>query len=68
MESECFGIPNGGLIVTIVIGAIIILLGLSIFVNSTYNVNIDIWPFVLVIFGILLVVGALYRRNRYSRS
>jgi len=68
VESECFGIPNGGVIVSIVIGAIIILLGLSIFIQSTYGVNIDIWPFILVIFGVLLVVGALYRRRRYSSS
>lgn len=68
VESECFGIPNGGMVFAIVIGAIIILLGLSIFINSTYNMNIDIWPFILVIFGILLVVGALFRRRRYSRS
>jgi len=56
------------MVFAIVIGAIIILLGLSIFINSTYNMNIDIWPFILVIFGILLVVGALFRRRRYSRS
>ena len=68
VEGECFGIPNGGMVFAIVIGAIIILLGLSIFINSTYNMNIDIWPFILVIFGILLVVGALFRRRRYSRS
>ena len=68
VENECFGIPNGGMVFAIVIGAIIILLGLSIFINSTYNMNIDIWPFILVIFGILLVIGALFRRRRYSRS
>ncbi len=68
VEGECFGIPNGGMVLAIVIGAIIILLGLSIFINSIYGINIDIWPFILVIFGILLIVGAWFRRRRYSRS
>ena len=65
VESECFGLPNGGMIVAIVFGAIIILVGLSLFLQTTYDINIDVWPFILVIVGILIVVGALYRRRRY---
>ena len=64
VENECFGLPNGGMIVTIVIGAIIILVGLTLFLQTTYNINIDVWPFILVIVGILIVVGAAFRRRR----
>ncbi len=65
MENECFGLPNGGMIVGIVIGLIIILVGLGAFLQ-VYGINFNFWPFILVIFGILIVLGALYRRRRYS--
>src|SRR4030066_2596690 len=56
VESACFGLPNGGMIVAIVFGAIIILVSLSLFLQTTYDINIDVWPFILVIVGILIVV------------
>lgn len=63
-EEECFGIPHGGAVVGIVIGLIIILAGLSWFLAP--YVRIEIWPIVVVIFGILIVIGALYGlRRRY---
>ena len=64
VESECFGLPNGGIIAAIVFGVIIVLVGLGLFLQ-TYGININFWPFILVIFGILIVAGALYRRRRY---
>ena len=64
VESECFGLPNGGMIVAIVFGIIIILVGLTLFLRATYNINIDVWPFILVIVGVLIVAGALFRRRR----
>jgi hypothetical protein len=65
MENECFGLPNGGMIVTLVIGVIIILVGLGLFLQAAYGISIDIWPFIIIIFGVLLVAGALYRQRRY---
>jgi uncharacterized membrane protein YvbJ len=67
VERECFGIPNGTMIVTIIIGAIVILWGLSVLLD-TYNLHIEVWPIILVVIGLLLIVGALYRRRRYSTS
>lgn len=64
VENECFGLPNGGAIASIVIGAIIILVGLSLFLQNTYNINIDFWPLIIVIVGLLIVAGALYGRRR----
>jgi uncharacterized membrane protein YvbJ len=66
MENECFGLPNGGMIVGIVFGFIIILVGLGLFLQTAYNISIDIWPFILIIFGVLIVAAALYSRRRYS--
>jgi hypothetical protein len=65
MENECFGLPNGGMIVTLVIGIIIILVGLGFFLQTAYGISVNIWPFIIIIFGVLLVAGALYRQRRY---
>lgn len=65
VEGECFGLPNGGMIASLVIGLIIILVGVGLFLNVTYGINVNLWPLILVIFGVLLILGALYGRRRY---
>ena len=65
MENECFGLPNGGTIAALVFGFIIVLVGLTLFLRTTYDINIDIWPLILVIIGVLILAGALYKRRRY---
>lgn len=67
VENECFGLPNGGLIAAMVFGTIIIIAGVALFLQTTYNMTIDIWPFILIIFGLLMLAGALYRHRRYQR-
>jgi tetrahydromethanopterin S-methyltransferase subunit E len=67
MEHECFGLPNGGMIAGIVFGLIIILAGLGLFLQA-YGIDINFWPLIIVIFGVLIVAGALYNRRRYSQS
>jgi uncharacterized membrane protein YvbJ len=66
VEGECFGLPNGGMIASLVFGVIIILVGLGLFLQTTYGINVNIWPLILVIFGVLMLVGALYGRRRQS--
>ena len=56
MENECFGIPNGGTIVGLLIGIIIIIYGLG----NLFGWRIDFGPLVLVLIGGLIVIGALY--------
>jgi len=67
VENECFGLPNGGMIVGIVVGLIIVLVGLGLFLQ-TYGIQIDFWPIIIIIFGVLFLIGALYRYRRYSGS
>jgi len=61
-ESECFGLPNGGSIAGLVIGLIIILWG----VTSVLDISLGdfLWPLIIVIFGTLMVAGALYSMRR----
>lgn len=61
-EKECFGLPHGGAIVGLVIGVIIILVGLSQLPGIDFGKYI--WPLVIIIFGILLIAGALYSYSR----
>ena len=61
---ECFGLPWGSAIVGIIVGVIIILAGLSWLLGFEFWENF--WPLIVIIFGILVLAGALYglRRRR----
>ncbi len=68
MEGECFGLPNGGMIVAIVFGAIIIIVGLGLFLEAS-GIIISfwgaLWPIIIIIFGVLIVLGAIFGRRRH---
>lgn len=59
-RDECFGLPRGGSIIGLAIGAIIIFVGLQ----QVFGWNIDVGPFATIIVGILFVAGALYTLTR----
>jgi uncharacterized membrane protein YvbJ len=64
VKGECFGLPHGCTIVGLAIGVILLLWGfwdLMHILNPTMFPRADIWPLILIVFGILLVLGALYR-------
>jgi len=60
-EEECFGLPHGGAIAGLIIGIIIILVGLSWLTGFEWE---HFWPVVVIIFGILIVAGAVYGFSR----
>lgn len=70
MEEECFGLPHGGAIVGIAIGVIILLWGIFTLAQQAGLITqaVDIWPLALIIFGILIVAGALYGLSRKPRT
>ena len=53
---ECFGLPNGGTIFGIIIGIIIVLVGIS----SLLGIDLEFWPLIIIIFGVLILGGAIY--------
>jgi len=61
-ENECFGLPNGGAIGGLVLGLIIVLWG----VTSVLDIDFGsyLWALIIIIFGTLMVAGALYSMNR----
>jgi hypothetical protein len=56
VEKECFGLPQGGTIVGLIIGIIILVIGVS----SLTGIDLEIWPLIIVIFGVLIIGGAVY--------
>ncbi len=61
-EGECFGLPHGGAIAGLVIGAIIILVGISSL--SEIKIWDYVWSLIIIIIGMLIVTGAMYRYSR----
>ena len=57
---ECFGLPHGGAIVSIVFGVLIILPGLS----SLLGWEINLIAFIMILSGTLIVAGAIYTVTR----
>ena len=69
-EQECFGLPHGGAIAGLIFGTIIVILGLIFALqelNMIEEVDLNnIWPLIIIIFGILVVAGAIYGYSRKS--
>lgn len=66
---ECFGLPHGGVIIGIVFGLLIITWGVLWLLHEMGIIPkiVEIWPFAVIIIGILIITGALYRlRQRKS--
>ncbi len=61
-EEECFGLPHGGAIAGLIIGAIIVFVGLSWLAGVDWGKYF--WPVIIIVFGILIVAGALYGLRR----
>ncbi|UCE29029.1 MAG: hypothetical protein JSV85_07165 [Candidatus Bathyarchaeota archaeon] len=61
-KDECFGLPYGGAIAGIIFGIIIIIWGLD---AAGF---IDLWENILyvivIIFGVLIVAGSIYKMTR----
>ena len=64
MEKECFGLPHGGSTFWLIIGILIILWGISSLLKEFYGIDIPWWPLVVLMFGVLVVAGAIYRLLR----
>lgn len=65
-EQECFGLPHGGAIVGIVVGAIILLWGGFMLAQQAGWIaqTPDFWYIIIIIVGILIVAGAIYKITR----
>ena len=62
MRDECFGLPHGGAIAAIILGAIIVIFGFA------WLTGLDIWkymwPILIIIVGALIIAGAVYGMTR----
>jgi len=69
-EEQCFGLPHGGIIFAIVIGVIILLWGSFELAKQMKLITTapDMGPLIIIIIGLLIVLGALYRLGRRPPS
>ena len=67
-QDECFGLPHGGVIAAVIIGAIIIIVGLSSLLSNVFHWNFEVWssvwPMLVIVIGILIIAGAVYGMSR----
>jgi hypothetical protein len=67
---ECFGVPRGGAIFGILLGAIIIVVGLVYFFGQAFGWRLSVWnvvgPLVVIVIGALILAGAIYGLGRRS--
>ena len=67
-EDECFGLPHGGVIFGVIVGAIIIIVGLSSLLSNVFKLNIEVWnafwPLLVIVVGLLILAGAIYGLRR----
>ena len=61
-KDECFGLPHGGAIFGLVIGAVIVIWGFT----ELLGLNVELGTYVIIIIGIIIVSGAIYnlKKNR----
>lgn len=61
-EDECFGIPIFGQVMALIFGIILILMGANLLLPAPYHIK---WgPLFLILFGFLILLGAIYWRRR----
>ncbi len=65
-EGECFGLPHGGAIAGIVIGALILLWGFFTLAENQGWITAapELWWLIIIIIGLLMVIGGIYRATR----
>ena len=63
-RDECFGLPRGGAIFGIFIGLIIMLWGIS----EVFGIDIPLWGYIVIIFGVLVFAGGLYGLTRSRKD
>ncbi len=63
MEDECFGLPGGSTIIGVLIGLAIILVG----VRELLGWSFDLGPFAIIVVGVLIVAGVLYKQSQGRR-
>jgi hypothetical protein len=71
-ENECFGLPHGGAIVGLAIGIIIVLWGVLTLAQQAgliaSSLSPNLWIIVVIVIGVLLIAGGIYRMNRIRPS
>ena len=68
VEDECFGLPNGGAVIGIIIGIFIIIIGASL----ALGLDFEVWgrwfgTGILILIGLIIMISAIYGLTRKRR-
>lgn len=65
-EQECFGLPHGGAIAGIVFGVILLIWGIITLLQQMDIIaeTFQFWYIIIIVIGILIVAGAIYKVTR----
>jgi len=68
-DDECFGLPYGDAICGVIFGGLIIIVGLSWVLGLDFSTlwETAIGPYLVILFGALIVLGAIYSSTRKKR-
>ena len=68
-DDECFGLPNGDAICGVIFGGIVIIVGVSWILGWDFSTLWDtlIGPYLIIIFGSLIILGAIFSSTRKKR-
>lgn len=62
-EDECFGLHHSGAAAAMIFGVLIVIVGIAMLIGE--SIWRYIWPFLIMVFGLLIIIGTLYRRRRW---
>ncbi len=67
-DNMCFGKREGNNQVGwIIFGLIVIIVGISLILDQTFDIQVEVWPFVVLIIGALIVISAIMNRRSIDR-
>lgn len=68
-DDECFGLPSGDAICGVIFGSIIIISGLAWVLGWDFATlwETAIGPYLVILFGALIIIGAIYSSTRKKR-
>jgi len=64
-RDACFGGAWGGAGWILFFGLLVLIAGLASVLSLVTGVQIEWWPLVLILLGIMIIIGVLTRRRRY---
>lgn len=68
-DNMCFGKKEGNnQFGWIIFGAIVLIGGLGLFLDQTFDIQVDFWPLIVMIVGVLIIISAVLNQRYINRQ